>query len=702
MPGQAHSIPLPASPPAAAIAARALRILAFTLAPLLLVPIVHNALDGGTASVAILVALEVAIGLALALNRGGRTRAGAAVFTTGAWLAVFGLATLGGDGTRDVVLLALAPILLAAGVLAGPRFLWSLAAATIVALIGLWWAEHAGWIAREGATAGDTATLLDAIVILLMTATATAVITSDLRRTLDAERLAIEALERSELRFRTAIELAADGILLADDAGRVTEANSRVCTLLGGTRGELIGRSIFDLLLSRECTADSSARERLDRGEVVMCERTLHAGTPGELILETSWQRLPDRSVQCFVRDITARRRLEDQLRHAQKMEAVGALAGGIAHDFNNLITVMRGFLELIEADPSLSGELVSHVGELRTASSHAAGLTQQLLAFAGRKPLERRAADVRDLLATNHRLIARLVGDTIKVVVDPLTTPCPVYVDPTLFAQVVLNLAANARDAMPSGGRITITPIAPEARTPPRLGPEGFVIRDYTGLRFADTGVGMEPETAARIFEPFFTTKSTGRNTGLGLAMVHGIVERHGGWVEVESAPGRGATFTLFLPVHAPPDTAAQGSHPAAKPHPAGTAATILVVDDDAGMRRLASHVLAHAGYAVVEAGEGPEALALWRDRGGAIDLLFTDMVMPGGMNGIQLIEACRERQPGVPAILTSGYTLPPLGTTPIGASGEVAMLAKPYANAVLVDTVRALLSARRRPAAR
>jgi PAS domain S-box-containing protein len=701
MPHRDDARPTALRPPplGAAIVTRALNILALTLAPLLLVPLAHNWMRGNLVAVALIAAQELAIAAALWLNRKGRTQAAGLVFTSGGWLLVFGLAAFVGEGLRDVVLFALAPILLAAGVLAGRRFLWVLTSITVGALILLWLAEQRAWIAPQVPQTTHITAVIDAAVILLITAAATSVIIGDLHRTLEGESRNAAALERSELRFRTAIELAADGILLADAAGRVTEANTQACRLLGLNRTDLVGASIFGLLSKADCPAGPDPTGKLDRGEILTCERTLQPGTPAEAVVETIWQRLPDRSIQCFVRDITARRRLEEQLRHAQKMEAVGALAGGIAHDFNNLITVMRGFLELIEADPTLSTELTSHVAELRTASSHAADLTQQLLAFAGRKPLERRTTDLRDLITSNQRMIARLVGDSVKVVVEPRTTPCPVFMDPVLFTQVLLNLAANSRDAMPSGGRITIAAIPPAARTPPRLGPEGFVVRDYAGIRFSDTGVGMPAETVARIFEPFFTTKQIGRNSGLGLAMVHGIVERHGGWIEVESTVGQGTTFSLFLPVHAPPEV---GREPEKKPTSAAgpVHGTILVVDDDSGMRRLAAHVLSHAGFQVVQAGSGPEALAAWDEHGGSIDLVFTDMVMPGGMNGIQLIHECRSRRAGLPAILTSGYTLPPLGTATTPPT-DVSMLAKPYANNVLVDTVRSLLAARRRAGA-
>ncbi|MBE2213061.1 MAG: response regulator [Opitutaceae bacterium] len=691
------SLPDLRTPPlGAAIVARALTILAAALAPLLLVPLVHNALQGRPVAVALILGQELAIAVAVGLNRTGRVAAAGVVFTSGAWLLAFGLAAFAGEGLRDVVMVALAPILLAAGVLAGPRYLWALTSLTLVGLAMLWLAEQHAWITPQVVHPTRVNVAIDAAVIVLMTAAATSIITGDLRRTLEAEARNAAALERSEQRFRTAIELAADGILLADTAGTVTEANTRACALLGRARGEVLGRTIFDLLPLGEGPTHADLDARLDRGDIVTCERTLRPGGPSEAVVEMAWQRLPDRTIQCFLRDISTRRRLEEQLRHAQKMEAVGALAGGIAHDFNNLVTVMQGFLELIEADPNLSGELADHVAELRTASSHAADLTQQLLAFAGRKPLDRRVADVRDLLSTNQRLIARLAGEAVKVALEPSTTPCPVFVDAVLITQVLLNLAANARDAMPAGGRITLGAIPPATRTPPRLGPEGFVVRDYVGIRFSDTGCGMPPETAARIFEPFFTTKQTGRNAGLGLAMVHGIVERHGGWVEAESTVGQGTTFSIYLPAHAPAELAPERPAPRAPAVDAPSHGAVLVVDDDAGMRRLATHVLAQAGYRVVEADSGPEALEAWEEHAGAIDLIFTDMVMPGGMNGVQLIEACRARRTGLPAILTSGYTLPPIGMA-APPPADVVMLAKPYANSVLLDTVRALLAGSR-----
>lgn len=692
-PSQAKPASLAAPSLGAPLVARALTVVALTLAGLLIVPLIHNWVHGHTLAVELILLEELAIIGSLALKRSGHARAGTVVFTASTWALCFGLAAFAGEGTRDVVLFALAPILLGAGVLVDRRFLWVLTVLTILALALLWLAEERHWIAPRIEAHTEFTTIIDAAVILLMSATATSVLTTDLRRTLESEVRHAGALERSELRFRTAIELAADGILLADSDGRVTEANSRACTLLGRTRGEIIGLALYDLLPPEGRTHDESTRARIDRGEIVTNERTL-AAAPGapESTIETTWQRLPDRSLQCFLRDITGRRRLEDQLRHAQKMEAVGALAGGIAHDFNNLITVMKGFLELIEADPTLSAELAGHVAELKTTSMHAADLTQQLLAFGGRRPLERRVTDIRDLLTANQRMMARLAGDAIQVAIEPVSTPCPVLVDPVLFTQALLNLTANSRDAMPSGGRITVAALPPSVRSPTRVGLEGFVVREYTGLRFTDTGTGIAPDMLERIFEPFFTTKETGRNTGLGLAMVHGIVERHGGWVELESTLGLGTTFLIYLPMHTAAESPVVPAR-AGAPHPGARDTTVLVVDDDPGVRRLASHALTLAGYAVLEADSGPDAIEVWQDRHGKIHVILTDMVMPGGMNGLQLIAWCRERSAGVPAILTSGYALPPAG--PIGSTlTDVVMLAKPYANAVLVETVRALVA--------
>lgn len=686
--------PADSDPPALGgpIVARALSLLAAVVAALLVVPLVHNAVTGRQLAVLVIAGFEVAIGLALLLNHRGHTRPAALIFIGGAWGLAFLLAGFAGEGTRDVALFALGPILLGAGVLVNRRFLTGLTAASIATLGALWYAEGAGWVGTSAAGRLDLTGVFDAAVILIVTATATAVVTTNLRRTLHQEKRSAAALAQSELRLRTAIELAADGIVLADSRGVVTEANSVACAMLGRTRGAVVGSPIFELFPEDSCTQALPTRDQLDCGTVVRCEGTLARTGQGDVAVEAAWQRLPDGSIQCFLRDISARRRTEEHQRQARTMEAVAALAGGIAQDFNNLITVMKGFLELIEADPALSDELAGHVTELKQTSDHAANLTRQLLAFAGQAPLERRVWDVRDLLTKQLRHLAGVAGEGVKVIVEPLTTPCPVCVDTGLIAQALVTLVAQARERMPDGGRLALAAIAPSARSPARVGPEGFMVRDYTGIRILGTGRGASPGGSGAGAEPPRGSAEHARAAGLGLTLVHGIIERHGGWVESEDRPGGGTSMLLFLPVHAPPEVPVLAPA-AAVEQPSARAGAILVVDDDAGMRRLAQHALTHAGYSVVEAESGPEALLAWDEHEGRIDLVFTDMVMPGGMNGLQLIDACRLRKPDLPAILTSGYSLPPLGQGPSADTADLVMLSKPYAHAVLVDTVRALV---------
>jgi len=371
--------------------------------------------------------------------------------------------------------------------------------------------------------------------------------------------------------------------------------------------------------------------------------------------------------------------RAEERLRQAQRLEAVGQLAGGIAHDFNNLLAVMFSYLGFLrtagEGQPWLED-----VDEVDKAARRAAELTQQLLMFSRRDLARPDVIDVRALLADRHRLLQRTLSDDIEVVLEAPDRPLVVQADSVELDQVVMNLAINARDAMPDGGTLTFSL--------DEVPGDGADIN--VRMRVTDTGMGMDPEVQDHALEPFFTTKEVGRGTGLGLATVYGIVTRWGGSVALSSTPGLGTTVTVLLPLT---DAALSVDAFTRSPSEAApTGQTVLLVEDEDGVRRASRRILTEAGFEVVEASNGPEALDRFTEQ--RIDVLVSDVVMPGGLSGADLADRLRLLQPDLPVVLASGYGRDHLtrrGPLPSGTQ----LLRKPFVAETLVDAVRRSLDA-------
>jgi len=381
------------------------------------------------------------------------------------------------------------------------------------------------------------------------------------------------------------------------------------------------------------------------------------------------------------------RQRLEQELRQAQKLEAIGRLAGGVAHDFNNILTVILGRAEEVAADERVPRDLRDSGADLSQNAQRATALTRQLLAFSRRQAIEVRDVDLNSVVANVTRLLHRVLGEDIVVTFTYSERPLAVRADPGMIEQVLLNLAVNARDAMPVGGRLSIDTslIDLSELDPSRVGSAG----SCACVRVADNGAGIASEHLPHIFEPFFTTKDVGKGTGLGLATTYGIVQQHGGWIEVDSQIGRGTEFRVFfprvdteMPAAAPVTTSA--------PPPRGRE-TILVVEDEAGVRALVIKLLQDLGYRLLQAQSGPHALDVWRQRGDEVDLLITDIVMPDGMNGVELAERLRRHRPGLKVIYTSGY-LADLSREDISRHSD-AYIAKPFSLIELARLVRRTL---------
>jgi signal transduction histidine kinase len=379
---------------------------------------------------------------------------------------------------------------------------------------------------------------------------------------------------------------------------------------------------------------------------------------------------------------------LEAQLRQSQKMESVGQLAAGVAHDFNNMLTIIQGHSSALLAKTSLPPEMLEPVQAVFFAAERAAGLTRQLLMFSRKNVMQPKPLDLRETVGNMTKLLDRLLGETVTLEFQSPAELPSVQGDPGMIEQVVMNLAVNARDAMPRGGTLTIG-IEPmtidaayaERRPDARAG-------NFLRLRVADTGTGMDTATLGRIFEPFFTTKEVGKGTGLGLATVYGIVKQHDGWIEVNSELGKGAAFDVFFPTGE--QMAAPEKKQSASPAPVtGGDETILIVEDEEILREMARDILKDCGYHLLEASTGKEALEVWRKCASKIDLVLTDMVMPEGISGVDLAERLLADRPDLKIIFTSGYTSTDINAELLSRS-QARFLQKPYSHTTLARTVR------------
>ncbi len=509
----------------------------------------------------------------------------------------------------------------------------------------------------------------DEVHFMLSVATALAMAAERMRAEAEMQKLAAF----TQLNPNAALELSPDGT--------ITYFNDAALKLALSVHKEhpraILPPNIVDIVQNTLATRESRARveSRVER-------RTL------------SWAFHPvtaSQVVHCYVEDITERLNLEEQLRQSQKMESIGQLAAGVAHDFNNMLTIIQGHSGILMAKPNLPPEMFDSAQAVYFASERAAGLTRQLLMFSRRNVMQPKPLDVREVVGNMTKMLKRLLGETIELEFVPPANLPQVHGDTGMLEQVVMNLSVNARDAMPGGGTLTISvnPVQitdaylqthPEAR-------EG----NFVCLRVTDTGVGMDTAVINRIFEPFFTTKEVGKGTGLGLATVYGIVKQHEGWIEVLSQVGKGSTFNVFLPAREESvPTGSTGTDPTAFLR--GGTETILVVEDEPVLRDMAHLILEELGYRILDASNGREALAVWEQRAGQIDLLLTDMVMPEKMSGVELAEKLLAQKPDLKVIFTSGYTVDEMGDVFL-ARRNARFLQKPYTRKHLARTVRQAL---------
>jgi len=510
-----------------------------------------------------------------------------------------------------------------------------------------------------------------------------------------ALRSAQEGLRRSEINFRSLVTDAPYGICRCDSMGKLLDVNPALLGMLGySSAQELQGQHLGGLHTDTHQwfeLADYLRAAVPFTGLIAEWKRKDGTGT----VVRVSGRAVSDvdngKSFELFAEDVTERRTLEQQLRQSQKMEAVGRLAGGIAHDFNNLLMVISGYSEFLLDRLGPDQSLRTPAQEIASATERASSLTRQLLAFSRKQMLAPRVLDLNGVVTENLKMLTRVIGEDIDLVMVPATGLGAVRADAGQIEQVIMNLAVNARDAMPSGGKLTIETSnvsldEADARTHAPLRPG-----DYVMLAISDTGQGMDSETQSHIFEPFFTTKGL-KGTGLGLSTVYGIIKQSGGYIWVSSEPAKGTTFKIYLPrvaekAESPVQVVVPAEIAAAEP---GTE-TILLVEDEANLRYLARQFLEKQGYRVIEAADGAVAMQIAVAHEGIIHLLLTDVIMPG-MNGRELAQRVSEIRPNTKVLYMSGYTENVIGHNGTLDAG-VRLLQKPFTLQDLKNKVREVL---------
>ena len=506
-----------------------------------------------------------------------------------------------------------------------------------------------------------------------------------------------KALRAAERRFRWLFDDAPVGIALVDLDGAIGACNLALQAMLGIDRDDMIGRAVIDVIAEENRAA---ASEQL--GKVI-------AGTTPGTHLEVRLKGRRNLIAQLFVSpshedgdisglvihfiDATEQRNLEMQFAQSQKMQAMGQLAGGVAHDFNNLLTAMIGFCDLLLQRHGAGDPSFADIMQVKQNANRAASLVRQLLAFSRRQALQPRLLNVTDALAELSNLLRRLLGETIELRMNHGRALGLVRVDPGQFDQVIINLAVNARDAMPGGGALTIRTNAIHVDQPVQRGPELMPAGDYVLIEVVDTGTGIGKENLARIFEPFFSTKEVGAGTGLGLSTVYGIVRQTDGFIVVESEPGQGATFSIYLP-RIDADPAAETKRPAQQAETMGTdltgSGTILLVEDEDAVRLFGARALRNKGYTVIEARSGEQAMEVLNG-GEHIQVLISDVVMPG-MDGVTLARFVRMERPTIKVILISGYS-EDVARDGIDPDAGIHFLPKPFSLKQLAGAVKQVM---------
>ena len=503
-----------------------------------------------------------------------------------------------------------------------------------------------------------------------------------------------ESMASSEERFSKAFhESPLASAILSLPTQRFLIVNQRLAEVTGYKREEMMGRTPAELSLWEKPEVVERWYESLSRHESVRDQEANICNQAGELReMRVSLSTLAlggQPHMLLLAQDVSERALLERQLRQAQKMEAIGQLAAGVAHDFNNILTVIQGHAGLMQQEIGSGSPQTKSLEQITRASGRAATLIRQLLMFSRKQVMQFRHLDLNDILRNSIKMLERLVGEHVQIEYNPQQSQLVIHADSSMLEQIAMNLAVNARDAMPNGGRLLITTSLQTIRRAPMAMDLEHRDGDFICLTVADNGTGMDTQVLSRIFEPFFTTKAVGKGTGLGLSTVFGIVRQHQGWLEVESKPDQGTTFRVYFPASR---QAPEKMELAIDTHLRSGYETVLVAEDEDALRQMVVQVLKLQGYTVLEASSGVHALEVWEQANRTVDLLLTDLVMPGGIMGSELAERLASQSPRLKVIYTSGYSPGMAGKDASLLEGRN-FLPKPYSIGKLAQFVRECL---------
>ncbi len=519
-------------------------------------------------------------------------------------------------------------------------------------------------------------------------------------RNLSRERAAAEALESSVQRFERFFLDAPVGIALLDSGGQLTECNSVFAGLVGQRAPGLAGQSLYDLVIPEHQERVRGALTPVPGQAAPAVQGPIEAHLTGEretvcaiyLNAVTDAAGKPNGFIAHFI-DATEQKKLEDKFAQSQKMQAVGQLAGGIAHDFNNLLTAMIGFSDLLLLRFKATDPAFADIMQIKQNANRAANLVRQLLAFSRQQTLQPKRLNPTDILAELSHLLRRLLGDTMELKMIHGRDLGMVRADQGQLEQVIINLAVNARDAMPDGGKVELRTSNAILSQDLQRGTETVPAGDYVLIEVEDSGGGIEPEILDRIFDPFFTTKEVGAGTGLGLSTVYGIVKQSGGYVFVDSVLGKGTAFSIYLPHSQAPAGAAVAEEPSAKTvRDLSGMSTVLLVEDEDAVRAFAARALRNKGYKVLEAPSGESALDIVKEKGDTLDILVTDVVMPK-VDGPALVREVRKTHPDLKVIFISGYTEDAFRKK-LGEEEGIHFLPKPFSLKQLAAKVKEVIA--------
>ncbi len=501
-----------------------------------------------------------------------------------------------------------------------------------------------------------------------------------------------QSLQKVDARYRAIVEDQTDLVCRYLPDGYLTFVNSAYCDFLSETSKSLLGRRFFPLGDGEDSKPSTLIRNLTPDNPIATFEYKMKL--PDESV---RWHQWTNRAIfdnygrlfehQAVGRDVTDRKNLEAQVRQSQKLDSIGQLAAGIAHDFNNILTVIQGHAALLRS-PNRPEEVRKKSAEqICLATEHASNLSRQLLVFSSKQVIHPQPTDLNDVIQNLSRMLGRILSEDIKLQLVSATNLPPIQADSGMMEQIIFNLTVNARDAMPTGGTLTIqTATAIVGRQGSTRHPEAYAGR-FVRLTVRDTGCGIEPEVLPKIFEPFFTTKGVGKGSGLGLSTVYGIVKQHKGWTEVTSRVGKGTVFEIYIPV-----IDSRNREKPVEPSRSeitGGGETILFAEDEPVLRDLVKSILTDLGYTIIEAESGVIALEIWKDRQSEIDLLLTDIVMPDGVNGSQLAQKLLGDRPDLKVIFTSGYSAGVVGKELTLQEGYN-YLQKPFDPNKLAETIR------------